>query len=475
MFDFLNQSLMRFRQCFSREATFRWFAILVITFMLREDHLGVTSALRMLPLDPGCYHTVLHFYRSAAYSVTGLRTCWCQLVRDSGAAYIMEGRAVLVGDGVKQSKEGSRMPGVKKLHQDSEDSSKGEYIFGHLFGAVGIVVGNAAHSLCLPLMMGIRDGLHTAAGWEGSTVPSDSHVVQMVVDGYEAAKHIGQSIFVLDRYFLTVPALEKLRQLNGGSGGRLLEVVTKAKKNCVAYTLPATKTGKRGRPRKKGDPVRLMELFKEPGAFEKATVRMYGKEREVHCLSRDLLWGQGLYQELRFVLVVYEGMTSILVSTDLSLTPEAIIEIYALRFSIESCFREFKQQFGGFCYHFWVKGLEKLNRYKKKDEPDQLSHVTGAQSQAKVLQAIEATERFVQVACIAMGLVQLMLLREGDTRKIQGLRYTRTRSEGKVSEATMMYYLRRTLLLGLSSRTDLRITQLIQSIFSNGESQDKAA
>ena len=37
------------------------------------------------------------------------------------------------------------MPGVKKLHQDSEDSSKGEYIFGHLFGAVGAVISKSAY------------------------------------------------------------------------------------------------------------------------------------------------------------------------------------------------------------------------------------------------------------------------------------------------------------------------------------------
>jgi hypothetical protein len=33
-----------------------------------------------------------------------------------------------VGDGMKQAKEGRRMPGLKKLHQESENSSKGEYI-----------------------------------------------------------------------------------------------------------------------------------------------------------------------------------------------------------------------------------------------------------------------------------------------------------------------------------------------------------
>lgn len=33
------------------------------------------------------------------------------------------------------------MPDVKKLHQESENSSKAEYIFGHMFGEVGVLYG----------------------------------------------------------------------------------------------------------------------------------------------------------------------------------------------------------------------------------------------------------------------------------------------------------------------------------------------
>ena len=44
----------------------------------------------------------------------------------------------------------------------------------------------------------------------------------------------------------------------------------------------------------------------------------------------DLLWGQKLYQKLRFVLVEYDGQRSILVSTDLTPTAVQIIEIYTL-------------------------------------------------------------------------------------------------------------------------------------------------
>jgi hypothetical protein len=38
---------------------------------------------------------------------------------------------VAVGDYTEVVKEGKYMPGVKKHHQESDSSGKGEYIYGH--------------------------------------------------------------------------------------------------------------------------------------------------------------------------------------------------------------------------------------------------------------------------------------------------------------------------------------------------------
>jgi len=76
--------------------------------------------------------------------------------------------------------------------------------------------------------------------------------------------------------------------------------------------------------------------------------------------------GQKLYQMLRFVLVKYGNTQGIHVSTSLDLSLEAIIRLYSCRFRIEGCFRGFKQQLGGFCYHFWTRAMPKLNHYGKQ-------------------------------------------------------------------------------------------------------------
>jgi len=276
---------------------------------------------------------------------------------------------VLVGDGMKQAKEGRHMPGVKKLHQESENVSKGEYIFGHLFGAIGILAGTPQMWFCLPLFMNLQDGVKAIWGWsDNAEERQSSHVVQMIEQAFAAARTFGGALLLLDRYFLSIPALQRLEEGNR-TGDARLHLVTKAKMNAVAYEAPAPKKSGRGRPPKKGKMLKLAELFQtRANDFQTASVTIYGKEETVSFLCLDLLWGQGLYQKLRFVLVRHGDRLSILVSTDLSLEATEIIVLYGYRFRIECTFREMKQVIGAFGSRFWSASMPKLNRYRRKGE-----------------------------------------------------------------------------------------------------------
>lgn len=220
--------------------------------MLRSDHLGVTSIIRDLSLNHRCYETLIHFFRSSAWSTESLRQAWLQIVRRSAPLLVVHGYVVLIGDGMKQAKEGRRMPGIKKLYQESENVSKGAYIFGHLFGAIGLLVGDSRKWFCLPLFMNLQDGVKTVLGWKTSASEGEtpSHVVQMIEQGFEAAKGFGQALLLLDRYFLSVPALERLQACHLASEARM-HLVTQAKSNAVAYERPSAKKPGRGRPPKK--------------------------------------------------------------------------------------------------------------------------------------------------------------------------------------------------------------------------------
>ena len=146
---------------------------------------------------------------------------WLQIVQRTAPLFYTNEMVVLVGDGVKQAKEANRMPCVKKHHQESENSSKPDYIFGHLFGAIGILMGTPQKWFCLPLFLNLQDGVKTIFGWTDQPERQESHVVQMIDQGYAAAKTFGKALLLLDRYFLTVPALNRLNHWNQSGIARM--------------------------------------------------------------------------------------------------------------------------------------------------------------------------------------------------------------------------------------------------------------
>jgi len=472
MLKFIEERLSVFKTCFSRAATYRWFVIIVIGLMTRTDFLGVTSIIRCLSLRPKLYESLIHFFRSSAYSKNKLRETWYRLVRQDNRLYKLNGRNLLAGDGTKESKEGRYMPGVKKLAQESENSAKPEFIFGHMFGGIGAVIHQAANFFCIPLDITLQDGLKETSSWKnGNAGNALSHVVQMIRNSYDVARTLGSSYLVMDRYFLSVPALEELDLLNREN--QLVDIITRAKNSCTAYLMPNPNPAvRRGRPRKKGASVKMQNLFQTRASeFIKASAWMYGKKESVEYLLLDLLWGKKLYRKLRFVLVKSARGNAILVSSDLALDPVSIIEAYALRFKIETTFREFKQQIGGFRYHFWTKAMPKINRFRKKTEDPELKSVEDPYLQRRILKTIEATERFVLCASIAMGITQMMALTPSIAETARKHRYLRTSSEHKVSEATILEFLRKNIFRLLCLNRHLEISRLILSLQApdNGE------
>ncbi|WP_202950506.1 transposase [Paenibacillus alvei] len=458
-----------FRACFSRAAAFEWFVVIVVGLMVRSDHLGVTSIVRDLTLDPRHYESMLHFFRSSAWSLDSMRLAWQGVVNRSAPLMRVRGRVVFVGDGVKQAKEGRHMPGVKKLHQESENVSKGEYIFGHLFGAIGILAGTRHKWFCLPLFINLQDGVKAIFNWTGDAEQRHgSHVVQLIEQAFVAARTFGGALLLLDRYFLSIPALQRLAEGNGS-----MHIVTKAKMNAVAYEKPAPKKSGPGRPPKKGKMLKLAELFQTRAAdFQTATVTLYGKEEIVSFLCLDLLWGQGLYQKLRFVLVRHGDRLAILVSTDLSLTAAEIVELYGYRFKIECTFREMKQVIGAFGYRFWSASMPKLNRYRRKGESDPLEQVKSESDRHRIRLTLQAVEGFVMCSVIATGIVQLIALRFSGKTPALFFRYLRTPSKSIVSEATVAAYLRKSIFRLFAQNPHLSITQIIRS---KQETPDSAA
>ena len=460
----LNDILHEFRSCFSRKATFHWFVIIIIGLMIRTDTLGLTSIMRDLNINGRLYEAMIHFFYSKAWCLENLRKAWIHITKKHAPLIKISDRYVLPADGVKQSKEGRFMPGVKKLVNESENSATPSYMFGSMFGSVGVLAGNSKKTFCIPLWTDLHDGVASAFTWANLTERLHSHVVQVIINCYKTATMLGASIGVLDRYFMTRPALKMLDHLNATCGQRL-HIVIRAKTSYVVYGEPPGPTGKRGRTRKRGKvKYILIDFFKtKADKFKDVTVNYYGKQRTVKAYVSNFVWGDGLNKVFRFVFVNVDGSKTILACTDLTLGVKEIVELYCLRFKIESTFRELKQVISGFGYCFWTKSLSKLDRYRKKGEPDEFERIDSDEDRKRVINKIRAIEMYALCCNIALGLLQILALRIGESIDVRKIRYLRTYSNTTPSEATMAVYIRQQLYSIFSGSRELPIVRIIKS------------
>ena len=144
-----------------RTATFLWLAVVLAGFCLRPDLAGVTSLVRSLDLSAPCYYCLLHLFHSSALPLASLTAAWLQTVRHLlGRRLVrLNGRPVVLVDGLKRPKEGQKMPAVKSLHQESLCNAKAPYIMGHSCQAVALLVHSVGACVAVPIAVRIHEGL----------------------------------------------------------------------------------------------------------------------------------------------------------------------------------------------------------------------------------------------------------------------------------------------------------------------------
>lgn len=215
-----------------------------------------------------------------------------------------------------------------------------------------------------------------------------------------------QCLIVLDAYFAVGPVFLILKEILDTHGTSLVHVVTRAKDNVVGFQPPLPKTSHRGAPRKYGQKVKLMSLFdSQREQFQELTIDLYGQGKTQAFLCVGLFW-KPIQDRVRFVLVEDGNNRFILLCSDLTLSAENIIKAYSYRFKIEVNFKVLKHLMGAFFYHFWTRVWPGIRNRKMNN----LSQPNDPFSERLIQQATDAIEAFVNFACIATGILQILAL-----------------------------------------------------------------
>ncbi len=164
-------------------------------------------------------------------------------------------------------------------------------------------------------------------------------------------------------------ALAMVRDLKRIAGQRILHVVadaayhhpgvaglptgitwtTRLAANATLLGLPPAPTGKRGRPRKKGDLLGSLVQIAAGMTWRQVTVQRYGQPANVRLAERRVQW-YGPWKDLPVRLILLSDTSKYydlaLITTDLTTPIEQIVSRYAARWSIEVVFSQMRQILG---------------------------------------------------------------------------------------------------------------------------------
>ena len=138
---------------------------------------------------------------------------------------------------------------------------------------------------------------------------------------------------------------QELRQLPDG-----VTWTTRLRSNAALHDLPPERTGKKGRPRKKGDRLPALAKIAAAAAFSQVTVTRYGKTETIAVHAFTCLWYSVTSTAPVTVILIRDksrtGFDLALVTTEKTPDIAAVIERYAARWSIEVAIEDAKQLFG---------------------------------------------------------------------------------------------------------------------------------
>ena len=328
----LASLLSEFQVCFTAP-TFATFCALACGFLAQAGRRTVCGMLVGAGLSRlWSHHRAHRFFSHARWSVQQLSAVLARLVV---ALLVDDGQPVTVAiDDTLFHRRGPRVHAASWFH-DGSARGKRPVGFGNNWVIAAIVV--RLPFLDRPIALPVGFAL-VHKGIEDSRLTLARHLVEAL-----AVALPGRRIDVVAD---SAYAGRALRGLPGA-----ITWTTRLRSNAALFELAPPRTGRRGRPRLKGNQLPRPAEFAAHAVFTATVVHRYGTTATVQTTVLRCLW-YGVFgpQQVQVVLVRDRtdatGYGIALISTDLTASPARIIERYASRWSIEVAIEDAKQTTG---------------------------------------------------------------------------------------------------------------------------------
>jgi len=350
--------LLAFQPCFTRPG-FSSFWALTCAWILCAGRRSLTRVIQSGELGRFKHFCSFHrFFSQARWNLDDLGLCILQLL----LPFCPE---VLTGavDDTLARKSGRHIWGAGMHHDPLRSTQKRPFFsFGHSWVVLSLHVSfpfAPQKTWALPVLVRLyrkRKNPKLAPGRNGK--PEKKQTGQATDKQYRTRPQLAlEMIQVVARWL----GPRKLRVLGdseyaGGSISRHLpantELISRMTMNAALYELPPHQATGRGRRRKKGarlsNPLQMAQDSRR--CWTQTTACLYGRTVKVWYQAIDALWYSSAGSRLLRIVVVHDPggrrRDDCFFSTDLALTPQQILETFALRWPLEVCFRDVKQFLG---------------------------------------------------------------------------------------------------------------------------------
>jgi len=347
--------------------------------------LGVTSIVRALNLRTGLYTKLLDHFHSKRRQARPLSALWAQAVLQLFPGLVsVNGRLVLVGDGIKAPKRGKKMPAVKAPASAIGIKHQARVHHGAFHAGCRLARNTRprAFSPC-------RSPCASTKVWYGPIATSAPCSTRCSACSISWLSRL-PSTFVADAYYAGRQDGET------ACSSRANHLVTRVKSNAVAYAPAPRKKGRktRGRPKTYGKKIKLKSLLANAKSMQQVASPVYGEGNVTLCYRVCICCG--VRRAARAVLwssCIQQGVLH-----DTSLSAVDIIRLYGLRFKIECSFKQAVRQIGTFAYHFWIEGHDPFALPQRQSVPtSQIGRLPRPCPNAKM----RAYHAFIQAGVVA--------------------------------------------------------------------------